>query len=53
VAWGKIVGSSDSDQDIAKALGTVGMMIIFINRNWAVTWWQWLFYMYTKFEIGY
>ena len=19
------------------------------NCNWAVTWWQWLFYMYTKY----
>jgi len=22
-------------------------------RNWVVTRWQWLFYMYTKYEIGY
>ena len=21
--------------------------------NWVVTWWQWLFYMYTEYEIGY
>jgi len=21
--------------------------------NWVVTRWQWLFYMYTKYEIGY
>jgi hypothetical protein len=21
--------------------------------NWVVTQWQWLFYMYTKYEIGY
>jgi len=27
--------------------------IIFINCNWVVTRWQWLFYMYTKHEIGY
>jgi len=26
---------------------------IFIYRNWFVTRWQWLFYMYTKHEIGY
>ena len=29
------------------------IIIIFINCNWVVTWWQWLFYMYTKYEIGY
>ena len=27
--------------------------IIIINCNWVVTRWQWLFYMYTKYEIGY
>jgi len=27
-------------------------IIIFINCNWVVTRWQWLFYMYTKHEIG-
>ena len=26
------------------------IVIIFINSNWAVTRWQWLFYMYTKYE---
>jgi len=29
------------------------MIIIIINCNWVVTRWQWLFYMYTKYEIGY
>ena len=29
------------------------IMIIFINCNWVVTRWQWLFYMYTKYEIDY
>ena len=29
------------------------IIIIFINCNWIVTRWQWLFYMYTKHEIGY
>ena len=24
----------------------------FINCNWVVTRWQWLFYMYTEYEIG-
>ena len=28
------------------------IMKIFINCNWVVTRWQWLFYMYTKHEIG-
>ena len=28
------------------------IIIIFINCNWVVTQWQWLFYMYTKYEIG-
>jgi len=23
------------------------------NSNWVVTRWQWLFYMCTKYEIGY
>jgi len=27
--------------------------IIIIKCNWVVTRWQWLFYMYTKCEIGY
>jgi len=27
-------------------------IIIFINCNWIVTRWQWLFYMCTKYEIG-
>ena len=26
---------------------------IIINCNWVVTRWRWLFYMYTKYEIGY
>jgi len=32
---------------------TLIIIIIFINCNWVVTRWQWLFYMYTKYEIGY
>ena len=28
-------------------------IMIFINCNWVVTRWQWLFCMYTKHEIGY
>ena len=29
------------------------IIIIFIYCSWVVTRWQWLFYMYTKHEIGY
>ena len=29
------------------------IIIIFINCNWVVTRWQWLFYMYTEYVIGY
>ena len=29
------------------------IIIIIINFNWVVNRWQWLFYMYTKHEIGY
>ena len=29
------------------------IITIFINCNWVVTRWQWLFYVYTKHEIGY
>jgi len=33
----------DDDDDI----------IIIISCNWVVTRWQWLFYMYTKYDTGY
>jgi len=29
------------------------IIIIIINCNWVITRWQWLFYMYTEYEIGY
>ena len=29
------------------------IIIIFINCNWVFTQWQWLFYIDTKYEIGY
>jgi len=29
------------------------IIIIIINCNWVVTRLQWLFYIYTKYEIGY
>ena len=33
--------------------GQLIIIIIFINCHRVVTRWQWLFYMYTKYEIGY
>jgi len=32
---------------------TTTIIIIIINCNWVLTPCQWLFYMYTKHEIGY
>jgi len=32
---------------------TIIIITIIINCNWAFTRWHWLFYMYTKYEIGY
>jgi len=29
------------------------LIITFINCNWVVSRWQWLFYMYTKYEVVY
>ena len=29
------------------------IIIIITYCNWVVTRWQWLFYMHTKYEIGY
>jgi len=29
------------------------IIIIIINCNWVITRWQWLFYVYTKYEIVY
>jgi len=29
------------------------IIIIFINCNWVVNWKQWLFYTFTKYEVGY
>jgi len=31
----------------------LGITIIFIYCNFVVTQWQWLFHMFTKYEIGY
>jgi len=29
------------------------VIIIIIHCNWVVTRWQWLFYIYSKYETGY
>ena len=31
----------------------LNLIVIFINCNWVITRWQWLFYMFTHYEIGY
>jgi len=36
----------------SQTIQTAVIIIIIINCNWIVTRWQWLFYMYTKHEIG-
>ena len=39
--------------NIVLELITINIIIIFINCNWVVSRWQWLFYMYTKHEFCY
>jgi len=36
-----------------KCCNYIIIIIIIIKCNWVVTRWQWLFYMHTKYEIGY
>jgi len=36
---------------LRKRIIIIIIIIIIINCNWVVTRWQWLFYMYTKYEI--
>ena len=38
---------------LQRIYGEMIIVIIFINYNLVVTRWQWLFYLYTKYEIGY
>jgi len=48
--------SEDKDPFILKPdnkLIIIIIIIIIINCNWVVNRWQWLFYMFTKCEIGY
>ena len=53
-AW-CVQGIRGKMEEITLELGKLKMdvIIIFINCNWVVTRWQRLFYMYTKYEIGY
>jgi len=37
----------------AKTTIIIIVIIIIIYCNWVVTRWQWLFYMYTEYEMGY
>ena len=31
----------------------ISVVVVVVDCNWVVTRWQWLFYMYTKYEIDY
>jgi hypothetical protein len=43
----------DSNSRLSKIIIIIIIIIIFINCNWVDTRWQWLFYMYTKYDIDY
>jgi len=47
------IHDQDSKPGIIIIIIIIIITIIFIYCNWVVTRWQWLFYMYTKYEIGY
>ena len=47
-----VVGQRVSVEELMKMIMMI-IIIIIIYCNWVVTRWQWLFYMYTKYEIGY
>ena len=44
---------SPPDLNLIKIIIIIKKNNIFIYCNWVVTRWQWLFYMYEKYEIGY
>jgi len=48
-----VVGQRVSVEELMKMIMMMIIIIIIIYCNWVVTRWQWLFYMYTKYEIGY
>ena len=45
--------SEDNASKSSSVIIIIIIIIIFIYCSCVVTWWQWLFYMYTKHEIGY
>jgi len=45
-------GAPESDRHVSSVCFII-IIIMFINCNWVVTRWQLLFYMYTKYNIGY
>ena len=46
--------SSDTTSEVnVEYVIIIIIIIIIIYYNWVVSRWQWLFYMYTKHEIGY
>jgi len=51
------IGDAGNDEGIEKnwivQISIKYVIIIFIYCNWVVSRWQWLFYMYTRYEIGY
>jgi len=48
--WITLGMRNNSDEDLEKL--ETHIIILIINCNWVVNRWQWLFYMYTKYEIG-
>jgi len=49
---GKSIGTADITEITGHIIIIIIIIIIIsiIYCNWVVTWWQWLFYMYTKYE---
>ena len=45
--------TSNGRHDCERLIIIIIIIIIVIYCDWVVTRWQWLFYMYTKYEIGY
>jgi len=49
----EIPGRNACDRRHKYCIIIIIIIIIIINCNWVVIRWHWLFYMYTKHEIGY
>ena len=50
---GHVAGMGLYKHSSHKSVIIIIIIIIFINAILVVSRWQWLFYMYTKYEIGY